>query len=328
MIASSGAGVPTFAPVMPVIGFVVTCPRSRPGFSPTCPATRLIVDSAVTKFETRPERGRRGADRGRAAGRERLPEVDLGGRLVRRRMGAERDQVADHEPGDEAADRQPPARRDRAPVAAEIDLLLGVDVGRGRRAGGPSSWRGNPTGEPSHGSRDRYAGLTRDQPVQARVPGQVQPVGPGDDRRVLAVREAPDAASRSWRRGRTCGPSASRSRRRRRSRSPSRRSGRSPRTSTACRRSPRRERRTSRCTSRSVCAPSTPRARRRRSRRSTATSAARRSTRRTSRPCRRSSRCRRARTPPPASSRTSRGRPGAPARTPARSALPCARSSA
>ena len=39
---------------MPVIGFVVTWPRSRAGFSPTWPATRLIVDSAVTKFETSP----------------------------------------------------------------------------------------------------------------------------------------------------------------------------------------------------------------------------------------------------------------------------------
>ncbi len=48
VIASSGAGVPTLAPVIPVIGFVVTRPRSRPGFSPTCLATLLIVDSAVT----------------------------------------------------------------------------------------------------------------------------------------------------------------------------------------------------------------------------------------------------------------------------------------
>src|SRR5439155_19651745 len=54
VIASSGAGVPTFAPVMPVIGLVVTWPRSRAGLRPTCLATVLIVDSAVTKFETSP----------------------------------------------------------------------------------------------------------------------------------------------------------------------------------------------------------------------------------------------------------------------------------
>ena len=41
VIASSGAGVPTFAAVIPSTGFVVMCPRSRPGFRPDLPATSL-----------------------------------------------------------------------------------------------------------------------------------------------------------------------------------------------------------------------------------------------------------------------------------------------
>ena len=54
VIASSGAGVPTFAPVIPSIGFVVMWPLSRPAFSPTFVATVRTVAALVTRFETSP----------------------------------------------------------------------------------------------------------------------------------------------------------------------------------------------------------------------------------------------------------------------------------
>src|SRR5581483_2519831 len=63
------------------------------------------------------------------AGAERLAEVDLGGRRVLR-APAERDDQADDRAGDEADEDQPPAQDDRLPEAAELDLLLCVEVSR------------------------------------------------------------------------------------------------------------------------------------------------------------------------------------------------------
>jgi hypothetical protein len=62
-----------------------------------------------------------------AALRERLAEVD--GRLCFVDLGAaQRDQVADQDPGHEARERQPPVGRDRVPVAMEVDVALGVEL--------------------------------------------------------------------------------------------------------------------------------------------------------------------------------------------------------
>ena len=207
---------------------------------------------------------------------------------------------------------------DQPPVAAEIDLLLGVDVRpRAPRWGAPSFMApANPTGEPWR-LRQAYgscaATLPSNEAVQPRVPGQVRR---GRARRRPASTCRPGSsrrASRSPRRGRTsalqrrevddvaehAGRAGDRAVRLELPSDVA--GGRVERVERAAVRADR------------GCARSRPRARRRRSRRSTATSAARRSTRRTSRPCRRSSRCRRARTRSRASSRTSRARPAGPA---------------
>src|SRR5919197_754111 len=65
-----------------------------------------------------------------AADRERRPQADDGLRAVRA-PAADRDQIADDRPEHEAEERQPPARCDRGPVAAEVDFVVG-QVGRGR----------------------------------------------------------------------------------------------------------------------------------------------------------------------------------------------------
>src|SRR5205085_11375068 len=52
--------------------------------------------------------------------RARLPDL----------LAAQRDQIADERADDQSQERQPPVRDDRAPVAPEIDLLLGVGVRR------------------------------------------------------------------------------------------------------------------------------------------------------------------------------------------------------
>ena len=54
VIAISGAGVPTFAAVIPRIGLVAMCPRRRPGFRPDLAATERTTASLVTRFETSP----------------------------------------------------------------------------------------------------------------------------------------------------------------------------------------------------------------------------------------------------------------------------------
>src|SRR5207244_11345009 len=62
-------------------------------------------------------------------GRARIPDL----------FASERDEVADQGPDEQAGEQQPPARDDRTPVAAEADLLLGLEIRVVARAQGPAT---------------------------------------------------------------------------------------------------------------------------------------------------------------------------------------------
>ena len=103
-----------------------------------------------------------------AAGRKRLADVDRRLRGVDLRA-ADRDQEPDHDAADETGGRQPPPQQQRVPVAAEVDLALGVEVrelalgrrprfGRGAHAAGNlSDWRCRSDGSACRGCRARRA---------------------------------------------------------------------------------------------------------------------------------------------------------------------------
>src|SRR5262249_46080348 len=74
-----------------------------------------------------PEHGRDARYRAGLSRPERLAEIDLRGRLVLL-APADRGQQTDDPAPDEADPREPPAQDDRAPDAAEIDLLPGVEI--------------------------------------------------------------------------------------------------------------------------------------------------------------------------------------------------------
>src|SRR5206468_1031349 len=61
-------------------------------------------------------------------------EVDRRARIPHL-LAAERDEVADQRADEEPDEQEPPARGDRTPVPAEVDLLLGLEVGDPRGQG-------------------------------------------------------------------------------------------------------------------------------------------------------------------------------------------------
>ena len=121
---------------------------------------------------------------------------------------AERDEVADQDLDHRAGEQQPPARRDRAPVAAEVDLFLVVRIRR-ERPGRRGAQIGHPAPELGDLAAGAAASRIRAYPVRnAHSPsvtsGEYLPSG-----NVQTCR-------RSAHRARRCAPRAWRSRRARR----------------------------------------------------------------------------------------------------------------
>src|SRR6185437_966549 len=95
-------------------------------------------------------------------------------------LAADRDEVADHRADHEAREGQPPVRHEGAPVAAEVDFLLGlgIEVPRAQRAAtlaeAHSHWACKPSASEvvarqprSRSMRDASAEVRRTSPAAA-----------------------------------------------------------------------------------------------------------------------------------------------------------------
>src|SRR5439155_2833689 len=65
-----------------------------------------------------------------AGGGEGLAEIQRRFRLIDL-VAAKGEQIADHDPGDQAGQRQPPAGDEGVPIATELELVLGVKLWQG-----------------------------------------------------------------------------------------------------------------------------------------------------------------------------------------------------
>ena len=126
VIDTSGVCPALSAPLAPAIVCVERLFFTWPGLSPAAARGLARLGLGLDHLAHVRRVGREPLER-RGSG-VRLPEVERRRGLVHL-VAAEREDVADDQPGDEAESRQPPAREQRVPVLAEIDLALVVQVG-------------------------------------------------------------------------------------------------------------------------------------------------------------------------------------------------------